>query len=160
MGKIKWTMRGDNERMRVPVERKQGQRRRSEVRDGLFIVDDVSVGMVSRVDPIFWGRVTLDTVAEFVRRLGGVYKEAIKGMLLKPILQYRSFDFWRELTLTLIGERLISFIVFDVLLMTELPTTARRVECEIKDKFNIDIGKVVRRHMAETITMEKRQVEV
>lgn len=58
-----------------------------------------------------------------------------------------------------IGERLASFIVFDVVLMPGMPTTRRRVECEVKDKFNIDIGKLAIKHMAETITVEKRQVE-
>ena len=44
--------------------------------------------------------------------------------------------------------------------MIELPTTGRRVECEVKDKFNIDIGKPARKHMAKRIIVEKRQVEV
>lgn len=44
-----------------------------------MIGDDLEVGVLVGPDPKLRGRLTLDTVIEFVSRLGTLHVEAIKG---------------------------------------------------------------------------------
>ncbi|KAJ8429866.1 hypothetical protein Cgig2_010646 [Carnegiea gigantea] len=94
---IESSRKQSDERKGVPIEGK-GRYKRG------WGYDWGGVGVFVGPDPILRGRVTLDIVVDFVSRLRPVYVEAIKGMVLTPILQYHSFSLQRELTLALVRQ--------------------------------------------------------
>ncbi|KAJ8423286.1 hypothetical protein Cgig2_007648 [Carnegiea gigantea] len=91
-----------DQRKRVPVQQKGRYKSHRAVEDVVVIGYDFGVGVLVGLNPIIRGKVTLDIVVNFVTRSGTMHVEAIKGMTLKPILQYRLFGIRRELTPALI----------------------------------------------------------
>ncbi|KAJ8424167.1 hypothetical protein Cgig2_032102 [Carnegiea gigantea] len=146
-----------DERKRIPVEGKERYKRCMVVRDVVVIEDDPEIGVLIGLDPILHGKVTLDIVIDFVSKLGPVHVEAIKGTVLKAILQYCSFGLRKELTLApiKIRGRLVPFTVFDVAFMTGLPTTGRRVEFDGEKEVSGDLGRMVRERIPEIVAAKK-----
>ncbi|KAJ8423510.1 hypothetical protein Cgig2_030222 [Carnegiea gigantea] len=106
-----------DERKRVPVEVKGRYKRRKAAGDGVVIGDDPG-----------WGSL-----------LGPLHVEAIKGTLLKRILQYQPFGLRRELTLAFVRQW--------------VPSTGKRVKFDGKEVSD-DFGRMVMEHMAEAIVAE------
>jgi len=128
-------------------------------------------------DPILCGRGTLDLIVDFISRLAPVHVKAIKGTVLKAILQYRSFSPRRDFTLALVRhmgsmqkgiqeKREVGLIYYDMAFMICLPATRRRVEFDDKEVSGA-LGRMVRERLAKVVAAksgkwkgQKREVDV
>ncbi|KAJ8441664.1 hypothetical protein Cgig2_019051 [Carnegiea gigantea] len=110
------------------------------------------------------GRCTLDKICKFNKTVQPYHREAIKGTILKPILEYQQFPMQRDLTTALVkawvprrkafrlAGRLVPFSMYDVAFFTGLPVTGKTVEFAEGDFSTIDIARMVRRRMAQYAT--------
>ncbi|KAJ8430269.1 hypothetical protein Cgig2_030668 [Carnegiea gigantea] len=86
------------------------------------------------------GRCILECIVSMNDRLSDYQREALMGTVLKPILKYHPFAIERNLAPALVkcwvprskafrlADKLVPFSVFDVALLTGLPTTREKVE--------------------------------
>ena len=118
-------------------------------------------------------RCTLECLVTINGRLTEYQKEAVKGCVLAPVMKYCSFAMERNLALALVkawvprkrafrlGERLVPFSVVDVVLITGMPATRKRVEFE-EENVTTDFGDLVRErvHEVEQQQLRTRRVGV
>jgi len=83
---MKSNRREDEERKRVPDLGKGPHKRRIPIGHGTMSRDYPRVGLAVGPDPILRGRVMLDVVV-----LGPLYKDAIEGKVVKPVLYCQKF---------------------------------------------------------------------
>jgi len=110
------------------------------------------------------GRYTLKKIYKFNKTLEPYQKEAIKGTILKPILEYRPFSMQRELTAALVkvwvlrrkafrpAGRLVPFSVYDVALFIGLPVTGKIVEFGEDDLSTTELARMVCLRVAQYVT--------
>ncbi|KAJ8426989.1 LOW QUALITY PROTEIN: hypothetical protein Cgig2_033847 [Carnegiea gigantea] len=153
--------RGQKRRREPIVECRQW--RRKAAGDG-FLFDKDGRGGKGVVPMSVRGRCTLEKICKFNKTLEPHQREAIKGTILKPILEYRPFSMQRELTITLVkawvppkkaftlAGRLVPFSVYDVAFFTGLPVTGKRVEFGEDDLSTTELARMVRLCMAQYVT--------
>ncbi|KAJ8439442.1 hypothetical protein Cgig2_021556 [Carnegiea gigantea] len=125
-------------RRRQPIM--EGRRSRRKAAGDGFMFDKDRRGVRATVPVSVRGRCTLEKIYKFNKTLETHQREAIEGMILKPILEYRPFSMQRESTTALVKAwvprrkafrltgRFVSFSVYDVAFFTGLPVTGKRVE--------------------------------
>jgi len=87
-------------------------------------------------------------------------REVVMGTVLRPVLAYWEMDMERQLTIAPIDSwdhkkkvfriagRKVPFIVFDVVLMTSLPGSGKKVEVD-GEEVSTEVEDMIRRCMAE-----------
>jgi len=109
---------------------------------------------------ILHSRCKLRGVIGLHKRMAPYQREVVMGTVLRPVLEYGEMDMERQLTVVLIDSwdhkrkgfriagRKIPFTVFDVVLMTGLPRSGKKVEVD-GEEVSTKVGDMIRRCMAE-----------
>ncbi|KAJ8427786.1 hypothetical protein Cgig2_032845 [Carnegiea gigantea] len=113
------------------------QWRRKAAGDG-FMFNKEGRGLRGAVPVSVRGRCTLEKICKFNKTLEPSQKEAIEGMILKPILEYRPFSMQWELTV--------------VALLTGLTVTGKIVEFGEDDLSTTELVRMVHLRMAQYVT--------